>query len=197
MIPTLNEEHVAEARALLTSAFNGKTVIQGMLDSYIGGVQSLEIAIFDVIELRLLDNATDAQLDTLGALVGETRQGRDDSTYREAIRLRIRVNRSQGRAEDVIQVAKIATDDNFTYTEVFPAGWEVETFDTVAPNTVAHLLGQTKAAGTRGVLVYTMWPFSETFRWASVYGGTDTPDYFGSTYDTFTSRWSAVAECTP
>jgi hypothetical protein len=176
-------DHQASARALLTDMFRGKPVIEGLLDSFTGQVQELEVAVFDVILLRLLPNAALAQLDTLGALVGEPREGRSDTDYREAIKLRIRVNRAQGKAEDVIHTASISTDHNFQYDEWFPAGWEVTSFNIPSPNSLARLLGEAKAAGTRGTLVSSIWPVDENFVWDSVYGGVSpTPGQYNTVY---------------
>ncbi len=197
-VPVIDTSHVVEARAKLTDFFRGQHVVQGILDSWIQQVQLLENAVFDVIDKRMLDAATFAQLDSLGSLVGEPRLGRPDDIYREAIRLRILVNRSQGRAEDVIKVAGIATADNFTYEEVGTANWEVTAFESVIwPVLLAHLLGQTKAAATRGLVIYSTWPAAEDFVFGSDAGTAPNERNLGTVYTSFVSRLAGVFEAVP
>lgn len=70
-------------------------------------VQVIENVFFDVIRARFLGHATGVQLDAIGRLVGEDRLGRlDDAVYRKAIRLRIYVNGSSGRPEDLITLTR-------------------------------------------------------------------------------------------
>ncbi len=183
MIPVQETDHAGTGRALLIDQFRGQHAIRGILGSLMAQVQEIEDATFETIAGRILDGASDAQLDSLGDLVGETRQGRGDTEYREAIRLRIRVNRSQGRAEDVIQVASISTEGVYLYREFYPAGFEVDAFDLPAPRTLQGLIKETRAVATRGILVSSNWPTSENFVYGSVYGAVTGENGFGSVYD--------------
>lgn len=70
-------------------------------------IQELEDAALAVYAQRHLDVAEGAQLDQLGALVGEPRAGLEDADYRRRIRARIAHNRSQGLVEDVIRIARL------------------------------------------------------------------------------------------
>lgn len=198
MIPTKNTKHVTEARELIIDQFRGRRVIQGILDAVVGETQALEDATFDVIMKRLLTDATDAQLDSLGDLVGEPRLARDDDPYRAAILLRIRVNRSQGKAEDIIQTAAIYTDNDFAYVEIYPAGFYVSAFDIEAAAIFRRMLGQAKAAGTRGVLVSSDWSADENFVYGSVYGTVSNAKGFGSVYTSdIVSKFTSAQEMKP
>ncbi len=162
-VPVTESDHAGTGRAHLIDQYRGQHAIRGILGSLMSQVQLVEDAIFAMIQGRILDNAVDAQLDSVGDLVGEARQGRGDTEYREAIRLRIRVNRSQGKAEDVIQVADISSGGAFTYTEYYPAGFEVEAFNHVSPRALVGMVGQSRSAGTRGVVVSSDWDEADTF----------------------------------
>jgi len=130
--------------------------VQKLLSVLLAPIQALEAVAWDVINLRILDNASGDGLDQLGAIVGESRDARSDTDYRAAIRIRIRVNRSQGKAEDVIAVATLAAVNSTpAYTESYPAGWEVVINNLPGGLQIARLLGLTKAAGTAGILSYT------------------------------------------
>ena len=102
------------------------------------------------------------QIDVIGGLVGELRQGRVDASYLPAVLARIRVNRSKGTAEDIIQVANLL-QPGADYEEFPIMAWVVTMYDvvTVAVPTIVSLLGQAKAIGSRGQLEYSVWPTNE------------------------------------
>jgi hypothetical protein len=181
--PVKDTAHVTEALKLLIDQFKGQPVIVGILTSWTNRIQELEDALFDVITKRILDDAADAQLDSIGDLVGEEREGRGDSDYREAIRLKIRVNRSKGKSEDIVQVTNQATGGSFSYAEYFPASFWVFAYNVLSAKSLAQALHKTKAAGTGGMLVFTEWPHTEDLILDSVHGGVSGPRGPGSVYD--------------
>jgi hypothetical protein len=73
--------------------------------------QELENALWDVYYYRSIDNAFGAVLDTLGALVGQPRNGLDDADYRRYIRARIVANKSNSTVEDLILIARLILND--------------------------------------------------------------------------------------
>lgn len=130
--------------------------IQKLLSLFAGPIQDLEDQAWLILNGMILGNATGDQLDKLGAVVGESRGARSDTDYRTAIRLRIRANRSKGRAEDLIDVARLAAVNSVPYyAEFFPAAWEVLINNLPGGLQVARFLGIAKMAGTAGVLTYT------------------------------------------
>jgi hypothetical protein len=182
VIPTQETEHVAKALALLTDQFRDKARIQGLVGSIVAPLQDLEDVAFDVLAALRLDTAVGYWLDRLGAIAGERRKGRGDDEYRAAIRLRIRINRSEGTAEDLIDVARLAFPTAFrrTYREGYPASFEIEALD-VEPSEVtpgADALRRTRDGGVQGTLIFTTWPFDPghgTFTWDRP-PSTDGPD---------------------
>jgi hypothetical protein len=78
-----------------------------ILASYTPELQEVENALWDLLTSRYIDNATYAQLDLLGNLVGEAREGRVDAIYRVAVKARIAVNNSLGRTPDIIRVLRV------------------------------------------------------------------------------------------
>lgn len=100
-------DHVAEALALLLEQYQDQPRVEALLTSYIAEAQYLEDTAVDVYLLRALAVATDAQLDTLGAIVGEVRNGRTDASFRRTIRVRILINNSDGRTEQLIAIADL------------------------------------------------------------------------------------------
>jgi len=85
-------------------------------------VQELE-EVFRKLLLRLdVDNAVGTQLDGIGSIVGQAREGNDDDKYKILIKLKIGINVSEGTIEDIITIWKLVTNGtNVTVEEVFPA----------------------------------------------------------------------------
>jgi len=126
------------------------------LASWTKRVQEFEDAAWTLLDALNVDNATDDLQDKIGSLVGEPRQGRGTVEYRAAIRLRIRVNRSFGRTEDVIDVARLAAINSTpTFDEYYPAAFEVGIANLPGGASVAKLLGQARAGSVYGVLNFT------------------------------------------
>lgn len=160
MIPTRITNHEEQAADLLTDKWKNSPNIKGMLQALVVGKNTLEASVWDTLVGRILENAAGVWLDALGVIVGEPRNGRVDDAYRFAIGVRVRVNRSQGRTSDVIDVA-LLLDNAATYYEYFPLAWEVEIYDTPFGGDFATLLKQAKAASSYGVLLTSAWPVAE------------------------------------
>ncbi len=162
MLPEPNEQHVIEARKLFIEQFRGKRVVQGFLDTYIRRLQDIEDVLWEIIDARILDNAVDAQLDTLGRLVKETRRGRSNLVFRNGIRIKIRVLRSKGRILDVIDVATLANAprkpdvENFRYLN-----FQVDVTEQIGERYLADYLSDTRCASSYGNLVASDLTYAE------------------------------------
>jgi hypothetical protein len=130
--------------------------IQSLLTAWVNRVQELEDALWTLLQAMTIDAATFDLLDKIGALVGEARNGRSDTDYRAAVRIRIRANRSQGRSTDLLDIATLAcTLSTPTITEYQPAAWLVDMPNLSGAASVVYILGRSKAAGTTGLVSYT------------------------------------------
>lgn len=205
MFPVEDTAMVAEGQALLTSRYRNLPNTKALLAVFLAACQELEGVFWDVIQERWLANAVAAnptgtvsdQLDKLGALVGQPRIGFSNAAYGQVILLRIKANRSQGRAEDIIQIAVgleyvgkngipqpgqppvpfTITSPN--YLEGYPAGFLVEILDlftaSSAPKTTlvaTELLSAAKPLGVRGVLHYSIEVGTNVLQYTSRYGST-------------------------
>lgn len=169
MFPTHDTAHAAEGAALFTDHYRGKKVVGGLTQAYLNQIQKLEDAIWGVINGFLLATPpVGQQLDFIGELVGQPRGNLSDAAYLLAIRVRIRVNRSQGTSEDVIQVASLFEGVSVAYLDVYPASFLVEILNDANALVLADLLSETRSAGTYGVLDYTTWATGNDFMWGSV-----------------------------
>lgn len=176
MIPTKNTSHTAEAKKLLTSMFRGRPVIEGLLKAIVDQVQTLENVAWQVIEGRQLDNAIGIQIDKIGGIVGEDREGRDDADYKEAVRLRILINRSNGKVDDILKIALAAARGNpWQFWDYFPAGYVVLFGGTSAALLAfAQAMREAKPNGVNAHVLYTDQPFSDLFSPGHFDGATTT-----------------------
>jgi hypothetical protein len=109
--------HTPLALLRLIERWKGKPNLAAILASYTDQLQLLENALWDIITARLVDYAEGAQLDAIGRIVGEIRQGQNDAQYRARLRVRIRINQSFGTAEDVIIVLQMLDAALFAFVE--------------------------------------------------------------------------------
>lgn len=124
-------------------------------------IQDLENTMQQVLLQRGLNNAVGAQIDAIGKLVAQPRNGADDDTYRKRCRATIAAHRSAGTTEDLIQIASLVVDDpgaTFAITTqqvatVVAQVLGVGITDQVA-SLAAQLLRKATAAGVRMVLQY-------------------------------------------
>ena len=116
-------DHSDAAKARLLEQYKGIVSVEGLLDS-LGGqqVQDLEDAIYGLKNRLDIDVSEGIQLDDIGEIVGQDRQGQGDEVYKLLIKARIGKNVSESEIERVISVWKIITQSTVVHLiEVFPA----------------------------------------------------------------------------
>lgn len=186
---TKNTAVVSQALALLTGD-NQQTNIKAWLTSYLTLAQELENSIYDVYESRIIDNATGAQLDILGHIVGAERGNLVDADYRTAIKIQIAVNKSKGRAQDLVGIGILAGISP-VYVQGAPAAFQITVQDGIIP--VAQAFSNAKALGTGGEMI--SYPVGEkALLWDTVAGGYS-PTHWDDVADSLaTGRWCEVTE---
>ena len=119
-------DHVERALARLTSQYDNAERLQALLTVDSERIQDLEAAVYTLLTERWLPDAEGRQLNRLGAVVGEPRLGRSDADYRDAILLRISLNRGGGQPELILTYARVlfGTDD-VRLDELYPAKLEI------------------------------------------------------------------------
>lgn len=109
----------------LPSRLSNASVIAIVADELSGadwGIQELEGEFQKLGDLRTLALAFGEQLDRLGELLGLTRDGDDDDTYRIALAWKAAVNVSNGTVEDMLHMAStIESITQVQLLETFPA----------------------------------------------------------------------------
>lgn len=111
MPATLIADHVDRALDRLRQQFRDQPNIEAWLRVLVAPVQDLEQAMYEVLVGRGVETAVGVQLDAIGTIVGQPRNGRSDEVYRAFIRARIATNKSNGTIENVLNVTTLVLDD--------------------------------------------------------------------------------------
>jgi hypothetical protein len=147
----------------LIEQFETKQNINKYLCALIEPFQELEYVFGDLLQLRTLSLASDAQLDGLGDIVGIARKGLADDAYRNAIRFQIGLNFSNGEPETIIALAKNLTEaTQVNLKEIYPATMQILTNGTNVDGQTRKLLEQSALAGVAIELIvnYSSIPFA-------------------------------------
>ena len=119
-------DHNEVALSRYTYQYTEADTLQALTTLWAERMQALEDAAWSVLTERWIAPAAGVQLDELGDIVGEPRLGRTDETYRDALEVRISINRSGGEPERIIEfLTRIAGANQVLYQEVYPAKIEL------------------------------------------------------------------------
>jgi hypothetical protein len=159
MALTYISDRVERALARLPQQHKDKANIRALVSALVGPAQAIEDAIWQLYTLRRVDTAEGVQLDLLGDVVGQPRDGLSDDDYRRYIRARIATNRSLGVVEDLIKITRLVVGDDALRVEVERQNiativvrlLEIPITDELA-DIVFDFLFKAKAAGVRLIL---------------------------------------------
>lgn len=136
-----------------------------LLKAWVSTLQGIENTLQDMLSQKNVDNAVGAQLDLLGKVVGQARGGRTDADYRRFIRAKVKVNKSNGIYDDILQVSVLVLN-NVAYTlksfQNGPATMTLLIQGVALPMALAQILSgllqKTKSAGVRLETVFNSEP---------------------------------------
>ena len=110
----------------LIAQFKDKPKLEAFLNAVSNELQAFENASFELNSLLDIDTMEGAQLDGIGTIVVEPRQGKSDAEYRVALRQKIAANAGSGEPESVIETFLLVTGSTVaTYMEDYPAGFGI------------------------------------------------------------------------
>lgn len=162
-------DHCDSGLAVLISQFRNKPRIEGFLCALLDSFNAAETATIDLLTKVLsIDQAEGAQLDIIGSIVTEPRNGRLDSDYRRYLRVRLAVNLSKGTYAELINVGSLFTGVSSGWTIVLDGDG---TFILFQPTAITDAVGlqsrleQAAPAGVRLVLQYV--PSGTAFRFST------------------------------
>lgn len=112
MAEVQREDHVEIAKELLEQ-WSDKPKVMGLVESYFREVNELEGLLFELLNGRSIYTGVGVQLDIIGSLFNERRDGRDDETYRSAILGRISQQYADGTTEKFMQSLRITSGSDY------------------------------------------------------------------------------------
>lgn len=151
---------VSDAQALWTYQLTGKANIDALTSLFATESQSWEEIAEDIQQARAIDTAVGDQLDQLGALVGQPRNGLTDERYRVWLKARIYVNRSSGVPSEIYGAAYIILgQDADLFLRQIPVGHALvsRTKSTVVPGDLYTLLQSASAVTVPFQYWYPTW----------------------------------------
>lgn len=167
---TQNTTHVSTALSRLLEQFKGNHEMRAMLESWVTQIQEFEDVAFQVLNGRGIDEGEGVQLDGIGQIVGQPREGIDDATYRFRLKARILLNASSGTIPEILQIFDllVASDQNVALTEYFPASFLLtvggDSGTTAArARELLRILNEATAGGVGRQLIYSTDSDDNTF----------------------------------
>jgi hypothetical protein len=144
--------HIKDALSRLLFQYKNAINFQNLITATEGEqIQDLEDSIFSLIGRLDIDNQSGIQLDNIGDIVGQDRQGLTDEEYKIFLKAKAAVNVSEGDAERLISVWKLLMGANIVeLREVFPAEVDLYTDTSIGDpdlESLAFQLIQDVAAG--------------------------------------------------
>lgn len=105
-------DHVEQGLGRLTSVFSESENLKSFLAAFLRQLEEVEESLIDLSKQKDLTNITGVWLDYIGYIVGEDRAGREDEEYRQALQLKIAINKSDGTPPVVMDIVKTYTESD-------------------------------------------------------------------------------------
>lgn len=169
-VPSAKGTVIIDALETLYGQFQGAPIIDAIVASYAIQAQEIENMLIQLWVLRSLELAENDQLDVLGGIVGEDRQGRSDADYSIAIGARIRTNKSNATIEDILSAMVAAENRTYNLNNHGGAAITVEAAGPIGTTNQEELwavLQNVKGGGVRADLLYHTADDDEVFILAS------------------------------
>lgn len=178
--------HVAIALSKLAEQYKASPNLTTALSTFAKQTQALDDAAVQLDTLADIDASEGVQLDTIGDVVGETRQGFDDVAYRLHLKARVILNKGSGTIEDVLRLFRQLMGPGCTLTlqEEYPAALVLTLGGIAVDATLAPYLVLFLAAGGGGgvkrILHWSEHAEADSFAFAGAPGKGFDAGYFTS-----------------
>ena len=141
-------DHVARTLSLLIEEFKRSPLLNSTVKVIVNQQQEIEFVGNSLLTDRRLSQAGGAQLDGIGSIVGEPREGRSDEVYREAIEFRIYINVSNAEPETLIAALKFTTNaSRIKFWELGYANIQMFTNGSFIPDDMVQTMDEIAAGG--------------------------------------------------
>lgn len=150
-------DHVDQAQGRLASQYRD-TNVEGLVLAPVPGQQAVEDALWETLQVPVIDSAEGEQLDLLGRIVGEPRYSRDDATYRLWLKARVAINKSNGTVAELLYIVGLVkpAEGTLVFEPQFPASFvlRIEDAATAAADApqIASVIREARSAGVRSIL---------------------------------------------
>ncbi len=131
--------------------------IESLVAAYVAEIQELDDVALDVFTNFTLDNATGANLDVFGVILGRGRADETDEVYRTILRGQILSNQGGGTVENILEVLLLSFAFDVTLFEGTIAEFEVDVLESITVDQallMAQTVGRIKAGGVKGNLKF-------------------------------------------
>lgn len=152
---TIRTDYGTRAKDLVIERYKNATTVIGLCEGLTEEIQDLEDAVSQVLnETHNIDTAVGVYLDDIGDIVGEYRDGRDDTSYRQSIIQRIATNISGGQPEILLSIGQLFTGStHIDYLPIYPAGLMLTFHEGVITDSIIEKLFNAVAAGVRMTVI--------------------------------------------
>lgn len=157
--------HVADAQARLVEQFKEQPRLLALIEAWVEPLQDIEEQLSLLLHYRTLDASVGQQLDNLGAIVGQAREGRTDDEYRLWIAARRLVNIATGIPNDFLHLMEtVLPMSESEYIPYYPAGFQIRSYGLDGGSaTIWQILSTIKPAGVHFGFQYSDVPADEVF----------------------------------
>lgn len=164
--------HSAEALKRLPEVLKNKPQLAAWITALCQPAQTIEDVLYQLLVERTVDAGSGAQLDTLGKIVGQPRDGLNDTDYRRYIRARIATNKSSGLTNELLHIARLIVNDsdaNIRWDPSYPTAGTITVssipFDATLASILVKFLRAAAASGVRILLEWTELDTEDLFFW--------------------------------
>lgn len=162
------ESHVDDGAAKLSELYATKANFVAWLKALLRPLEAVEAAVQVLTRIYDIESRAGIQLDHIGEIVGQRREGRTDEVYRVWLIARVAVNRSHGLPEDFYRIGHLVLDaldddpggelpaDLRFFDSEGPPGCRLTNYgpQTSDPWQVARILRELKGAGVPFLYAY-------------------------------------------
>jgi hypothetical protein len=178
--------HVQQGLAKLIEYYKRKPVFAAWCATHLMQVQTIEDSIATFKSSLDVDTCDLTRLRLFGKIVGQVELGLVEQ-FRLYVKVRILVNKSDGRSPTLIKIARILLG-NIRYTNWGQGSFEIEALDPIGirnPDVSAELLNDARVGGVRSRLVFSNDALEGSFSFApgtaSIADGRGFSDYANTT----------------
>jgi len=126
--------HDEEAKNRLITQYKESENIKKIITVYATQFQEIEDQTRALLYDRSIDTAVAYQLDQIGTILDQPRDGLIDDDYRLLLKAKIAEDISEGTIEDVIGIFRLLLrPDEILYNDFYPAGFELTAIGTTMP----------------------------------------------------------------